>query len=98
MDSGSPTPAYRQAVHDTQHAQFPTPPLNARHLYVVCRFDGFNEGSDPTAPRAAGARGRARDPGGRTEKFILTRGYLTESEAQNQAARLNPDPPLGTVR
>jgi hypothetical protein len=42
-------------------------------VFVVCRFDGNHEGSDPA------------------ESFVLTRGYWTESEAQDQAARLNAE-------
>lgn len=29
------------------HAQYPTPPADADHLYVVARFDGPYEGGDP---------------------------------------------------
>jgi hypothetical protein len=53
--------------------QFPHAPLKARHVFAVCRFDGFSERSDPT------------------ESFTLTRGYWTEHEAQEQAARLNAE-------
>ncbi len=27
--------------------RFPRQPRDARHLYAICRFDGFREGSDP---------------------------------------------------
>ena len=28
-------------------SHYPRQPRDARHLYAICRFDGFREGSDP---------------------------------------------------